>query len=69
MEPAKGWATLVAAAEQLCTERPELEFHFYGPRRGRLHRAGMIGRFASSPYPDRIVWHGRRRGREMGGAG
>jgi glycosyltransferase involved in cell wall biosynthesis len=58
MEHGKGWGDLVAAAVQLCAEHPELEFHFYGPVGTDSTSTAVSSRFASSPYPERIVWHG-----------
>jgi glycosyltransferase involved in cell wall biosynthesis len=58
MTEEKGWQELLAAAEILCSEMPDLVFDFYGGVGAGESEANLKQVFSSIAHPTRIKWHG-----------
>jgi len=64
LESSKGWTDLLAAADEVCVIRPEVEFHFYGDVGIGWTDERVRRRFEACRFRERILWHGAVQGDE-----
>jgi len=58
MDDKKGWRELFHVALKMCSQYPEVEFHFYGGLGAGESQDDIEKQFENHEYGNRIVWHG-----------